>query len=65
METGSRGNCFTGSELRPGTDYLRSQAPFISFTRIRENPTRCKLIVPATDMLFLTARQRTTGTKVV
>lgn len=45
------GNCFAGEDTRDrGTRYVRKHQPFINFKTIRENPSRCKLIVPATEL---------------
>ena len=45
------GHCFAGSKSPdPGTHYVRRHQPFIVFRNIRENPERCKFIVPASEL---------------
>ena len=45
------GNCFAGADTKDrGTRYVRKHQPFINFKTIRENPNRCKFIVPATEL---------------
>ena len=45
------GDCFAGANTKAyGTRYVRKHQPFINFKTIRENPNRCKLIVPATEL---------------
>ena len=45
------GNCFTGAKSTAhGTHYVRKHEPFINFKTIRDDPERCKLIVPATEL---------------
>jgi len=44
------GNCFTGTESSDGL-YFRKHNPFITYTDIQRNPSRCANIVDATELL--------------